>query len=257
MRGWTVFFQLINCDIKAFIRGLRTHFIDILIVFFTNVMVFGYLLQQEGAHAGYAAFFVVGAIATFGFIQIVGKVAIFLADMEGEKTLFHTLVMPISSSMVFYCIATGWAITSVFLSAILIPIGKLFVFTEWNWGMISIWKMALMLISSNFFFAFFGIWLSSVLKMTSLNSLWLRYIVPMWMFGGYTYAWSSMYNLSPTLGYISLVNPMIYVTEGMRAAALGQEGYLPFWFCLPMLWLFTFVCAKVGVKRLKRKLDCV
>ena len=257
MRGWTVFFQLIGCDIKDFIRGLRVEFTDTLILFFTNVMALGYLLQQEGAPAGYAAFFVVGAIATFGFIAIVGKVAVFLADMEGDKTLFHTLVMPISSSMVFYYIATSWAVTSIFLSALLIPVGKLFVFTQWNWEVVSIWKLALMLISSNFFFAFFALWLSSVVKMTSLNSLWRRYIAPMWLLGGYTYAWSSMYNLSPTFAYISLVNPMIYVTEGMRAAALGPEGYLPFWLCLPMLWLFTFVCAKVGVKRLKRKLDCV
>ena len=85
----------------------------------------------------------------------------------------------------------------------------------------------------NLFFGFFALWLSSVVKgMTSLNSLWLRYIAPMWMFGGYVYSWQQAYSMSHVVGYISLVNPMIYVMEGMRAAALGNANYLPFWVCI-------------------------
>ena len=85
MSSWTTFSQLIRRDLIAFKRGFRKKFIDTTVLFFTNVMAFGYLLQQEGAPEGYAAFFVVGAIASFGFVEIVGKVGIQLADIIKNK----------------------------------------------------------------------------------------------------------------------------------------------------------------------------
>lgn len=258
MSSWMVFFHLIRRDLIAFKREFLVKFIDTFCLFFTNVMAFGYFLQQEGAHAGYAAFFVVGAIASFGFVEIVGKVGVQLADMYGDRTICHTLVMPISSSRIFYYIGTSWAITSMLLSAFLFPIGKLLVFTEWSWGDVSVLKLIPMFITANLFFGFFALWLTGVIKdMTSLNSLWLRYIAPMWMFGGYVYSWQSAYDLSPIVGIISLINPMIYVMEGMRSAALGQQGYLPYWLCIGMLWVFIIACTKHATHLLRRKLDCI
>jgi ABC-2 type transport system permease protein len=258
MNNFSVFFQLLRRDLTIFGREFCVKFIDTFCLFFTNVMAFGYFLQQEGMHTGYAAFFVVGAIASFGFVEIVGKVGIFLADMGGDRTIFHTLVMPIRSNMVFLYMGVGWAVTSMMLSAPLFPIGKLLVFNEWDLSRLSYFRVILMFITANLFFGFFALWLSSVIKdMTSLNSLWLRYIAPMWMFGGYVYSWESAYNLNYIVGYISLINPMIYVMEGMRAAALGQDGYLPFWFSFGMLWLFIIACGMHAMRRLRRKLDCI
>jgi len=258
MSNWATYFHLIRRDLIVFRREFWTKFIDTALLFFTNVMAFGYFLQQEGAHEGYAAFFVVGAIASFGFVEIIGKVGLLLADMDGDKTINHTLVMPIRSNMVFYYIASSWAITSMIFSALLFPIGKLLVFTEWNWEAISFWRVVLLFVTANLFFGSFALWLSGVIKgMTRLNSLWFRYIAPMWMFGGYVYSWQSAYDLSHLVGYLSFINPMIYVMEGMRAAALGQEGYLPFWLSFCMLWVFIIACTMHGIRRLRRKLDCI
>ncbi len=258
MNGWPVFFQLIRKDLTVFKRSFWKKFFDTSILFITNVLAFGYFLQQEGAHEGYAAFFVIGAIASFGFIEIVGKVGIQLADMGGDRTIFHTLVMPIRSRMVFYYMGISWAMTSILMSILLFPLGKLLVFTEWNLAGISWWRLMVMFVTANLFFGYFALWLTGILKnMTDLNQLWLRYIAPMWMFGGYVYSWQSAYALSPIVGYISLINPMIYVMEGMRAAALGQAGYLPFWVSILMLWIFIFACSLHASRRLRQKLDCI
>lgn len=258
MNSWPVFFQLIRKDLTVFRRSFWKKFVDTSILFITNVLAFGYFLQQEGAHEGYAAFFVVGAIASFGFVEIVGKVGIQLADMGGDRTIFHTLVMPIHSRMVFYYMGISWAITSILMSILLFPLGKLLVFTEWNLAGISWWRLTIMFVTANLFFGYFALWLTGILKnMTDLNQLWLRYIAPMWMFGGYVYSWQSAYDLSPVVGYISLINPMIYVMEGMRAAALGQAGYLPFWMSMLMLWIFIIACSLHANKRLRQKLDCI
>ena len=79
----------------------------------------------------------------------------------------------------------------------------------------------------------------------------------MYMFGGYLYSWHAVYALSAIGGYLSLVNPLIYTMEGMRAAILGQEGYLPFWFSFVALMLFTIAFAWNAISRLKKRLDCI
>ncbi len=258
MGSWIVFFQLIKRDLSVFKRDFWQRFSDTALLFITNVLVFGYFLQQEGAPKGFAAFFVVGAVASFGFTQIVGKVGIQLADMGGDRTIFHTLIMPIRSNMVFYYIGLSWAITSILMSILLFPLGKLIVLSEWSLDQISWWRLPIVFVSANLFFGYFALWLTGILNnMTDLNRLWFRYIAPMWLFGGYIYSWQSAYNMSPIVGYISLINPMIYVMEGMRAAALGQAGYLPFWLSIVMLWVFIVLCALHAKQKLKRKLDCI
>jgi len=258
MNRWIVFFELIKQDLIIFKRECVTKYIDTIILFITNVVGFGYFMQLEGATEGYAAFFAIGAIASFGFIDIVAKVALRLADIYGERTINHILAMPISSSMFFYYIGISWAMSSILLSAPLFIIGKLLVFKQLTLSALSIPKLITIFVTANLFFGFFAFWLTGIMKgMTNLSSLWLRYIAPMWLLGGYTYSWESLMQMSHPLGYISLINPMIYVMEGMRAAVLGQEGYLPFWLTLVMLWLFIFICKTHGSFCLKRKLDCL
>jgi len=77
------------------------------------------------------------------------------------------------------------------------------------------------------------------------------------MFGGYMYSWYAVYHVSPLIGYAHLINPVLYVMEGMRAAVLGQEGYLPFWFSFTALFAFTVVIAWDALRRLRKRLDCV
>ena len=253
--SWQVFSQLLRRDLFAFKREYPSKFIYTLFLFFTNVMVFCYFLPQEGLPKEYAPFFLVGAIASFGFVEVVGKVSVFMADLQGDRTISHTLVMPIPSWVVFCYIGIFWALTSALIAIFLFPIGKLFLFTEFDLSLISYSRLIPMFITINIFFGFFALWLASVIKdMGSINSLWLRYIVPLWMFGAYAYSWEASYQLSPTVAYFTLINPMVYVMEGMRAAALGQAGYLPYWVCQTALWAFIFACTLHAIRRLKRRI---
>ena len=258
MNSWPVFMQLLRRDLLAFRREYISKLLDTFWLFFCNVIAFGYFMQLEGAHAGYAAFFVVGAIASFGFIEIVGKVSILMADLQGDRTISHTLVMPIRPTWVFCYMGVSWAMTSALLSIPLFPLGKLLVFNGLDLSLISYWRLLLMYITINLFFGFFALWLAGILKdISSLSSLWLRYIAPMWMFGAYTYSWGAVYQMNHLIGIVSFINPMLYVMEGMRSAMLGPKGYLPFWICFLVLWGFIMACTWHAIRRFKKRLDCV
>lgn len=253
----TVYYLILR-DFHVFKEDFWGRFIDIAILLFTTVLVFSFFLPSYGLESGYGPFILIGVISGFGFFEVMGKVSTVIADLEGDRTLLYTLTLPIPSWLVFVYMGVSWSLLSSILSLFLFPLGKLVLYSQFDLSKISFIKLPLMFLISNLFFGFFALWLSSVFKkMSRLTHLFVRVINPMYMFGGYMYSWYSVYAFSPAIAYLHLFNPLLYVMEGMRAATLGQMGYLPFWFSFVALSLFTLVIAWDAVRRMKRRLDCV
>jgi hypothetical protein len=258
MTSSKVFLQLMKRDLTIFFRDYRNKFIDMVIVFSNNVLIFGYFMSGHGLSDNYGPFLLIAAIGSFGLIEIVGKVALFLSDLEGDRAISQLLIMPIPSWAVFIYMALFWAISAALLSILLFPAGKLLLWERFDLSLISYLKLIPIFITGNLFFGAFALWLSSVISgLSSLNALWLRYVVPLWMFGTYFFSWHDAYVLNPWIGGILLLNPIVYVIEGMRSATLGPEGYLPYWVSLIALWIFIGVLTTHAIHRLKKRLDCV
>ncbi len=256
--SFSAVFQLFKRDMVSFWRTYPGKMIDILSFFTTTAIVFGYFMPSGEGMANYGVFIIIGAIASFGLIEIVGKVSLLLADIEGDRTISQSLILPLKSEMLFGYIGCYWALNSTLLSLLLFPLSKILLFHQFDLSKISYLRFIAIYLSGNLFFGFFSLWLTSMLRgIDGVGGLWARVINPMWMFGAYFYSWESAYKVSPLVGYLHFINPMVYIMEGSRAAALGQEGYLPFWFCLVMVWIFIFACAFHAISKLKKRLDCV
>ncbi len=256
--SWSLFLQLMRKDLLQFRRVYAGKFFDTCFLFFTNVIVFAYFLPQFIAFSDYGPFILIGAIASFGLFDIIAQVSELIFDVEGDRAINFTLAMPAPSWVVFGQIALKWAANNFLLCIPLFLVGKLILWAQFDLWKINIPKLLLIYVTSCLFFGFFSLWLTSILrKVKSLSSLFLRFINPLFMFGGFFFTWQSTFELSPILGYVILINPMIYVMEGMRAAALGQEGYLPFWICVIVLWGFILTLGACALNILKKRLDCV
>jgi ABC-2 type transport system permease protein len=249
---------LIRRDFRVFKGEFWGKFIDTSLVLFTTVIIFGHFLPSAGLQSDYGPFILVGAIAGFGFFEVMGKVSLMIADMEGERTILYTLTLPIPSWLVFVYIGVSWALLSSIMSLLMFPLGKLLLFSQFDLTKIDPFRLLLVFLMSNLFFGFFALWLSAVLKkMSNLSHLFVRVINPMYSFGGLWYSYYSIEKISAGAAYGHLVNPLIYIMEGMRAATLGQEGYLPFWISLCGITAFTIVLGWDAIRRLQRRLDCV
>lgn len=253
-----VFLELLKRDLRGFWREYPNKLFDTGFMFFTNMIVFAYLMPKQGLDASYGVFLMFGAIASFGLIEIVGRVGVLLADIDGERAISQTMILPVSAKMVFCYIAIYWALTSMLLSVLLFPFGKLLLWDRFDLGQISFIRLIPIYLSANLFYGVFALWLTSILKgMEGLNTLWMRIINPIWMFGAYFYSWQASFKLSPIIAYASLINPMVYIMEGIRSAGLGQKGFLPYGACLAILWGFIILFGILATKRLKKRLDCV
>jgi ABC-2 type transport system permease protein len=251
-------YHLIRRDLRVFKGDFWGKLFDNALLLFTTIVIFGYFLPAYGLKADYGPFLFIGVIAGFGFFDMMGKVSSLIADIEGDRTILYTLTLPIPSWLVFVYIGISWGLLSSIISILMFPLGKLLLYSQFDLGKINLLQLPLIFILSNLFFGFFGLWLVAVLKkMSSLGHLFIRVINPMYSFGGWWYSWLAIFTISPVLGYLHLINPLLYVMEGMRAACLGQEGYLPFWFSLAALSFLTLVFAWNAIRRLQKRLDCV
>lgn len=251
-------YHLICRDLRVFKKEFWGKMINTALLMFTTICIFGYFLPSYGLEAGYGSFLLIGVIAGFGFFEVIGKVSVMLSDIEGDKSILYLLSLPVPSWMIFSYFALSWGLLSSLLSLCMFPIGKALLFNEFSITKFNFFQLPLIFIMSNLFFGFFALWLSAILKnMSSLTHLFVRVINPMYSFGGWWYSYAAIYKLYPTLASLHLINPLLYVMEGMRAATLGQEGYLPFWVSLSALAAFTLFFAWDAIRRLQRRLDCV
>lgn len=258
MNSLSTLSQLLKRDIVRIKREFLGTLFDSSFLLFCMLVVFGYLMSSYGLGESYGPFLLVSAIASFGFFSTVGKVFNLVTDIEGDRLISYSLTLPLPSWLVFVYIGLFWALESLVTTIFLFPIGKLILFNQFDLSQISYLKLVPFYISINIFYGFFSLWLSSILKnMHDLGKLWVRVINPLVMFGSFYNSWNAAYQAAPTVALIELINPVLYVMEGMRNATLGLPSAIPFWVCLCAIWCFTLICGFLAIKKLQTRLDCV
>lgn len=88
-----------------------------------------------------------------------------------------------------------------------------------------------------------------------IGTFWFRVNFVLLVFGG---TWIPHYVISsviPTIGYLTFLNPITYITEGLRQSIVGGSRFLPIHTCLIALTLFSVVLIGFSFHALKRRID--
>jgi len=253
-----VMWQLIQTDLKIYRKSIVSQMINMACWVTTIILTAAYVLPQLGMQAGYGAFIAVSSIATLALFDSFGNIAMFLADLEGNRTITFPLTLPLPTWMVF--IGHGFFVTIkiTVLTLMVLPIAKLLLWNNLDLSHMSIWKTILMTFSIQLFSGFYCLFMISIVtSMQHVMKVWMRFIFPLWFFGGSQFSWMTLNKFLPSLSYAALANPFLYGMEGIHSAVLGQEGYLPFWGCIAALWLVSGLFGLIAVKKLKKRLDFV
>ena len=253
-----LFWQMLKTDLIIFKKNIITRFIDTCVWVSMLAFVISYLYPQLGMAQEFGAFWLVGAIVSSCLFDIEATSADFVADVEGNKTITYPLTLPISSWAVFVKLALSYACKSAVFAIIIIPLGKLVLWDKLTFTYFDPFKFISIFLIINLFFGFFSLFMSSLVKkMSNFTKIWVRFFFPMWILGGVMFPWKLIYNISPRLAYLFLLNPITYANEGIRATVLSQKDYLPFWLCVPMLCFFGIIFGFWSIVRLKKQLDFV
>ncbi len=250
--------KLLQTDLEIFKQTIGGKLIDLFIWIITMVLVTAYLMPSFGLTTAYTGFLIASLVVSAGLFEVYSSVTNLISDFDGTNITSFYLILPMPSWLVFIEKMIYFTINTAAMGILVLPISKLLVWNMLDLSQFSIMKFSLIFMLANIFYGAFTLWITSrVPGIEQIGSVWMRFVYPLWFLGGFQYSWQVLYDTSPTLAYASLINPMMYVMEGARAAILGQEGSLNFWVCAVMLTLFTLLCTWHGLRRLKKRLDYV
>lgn len=255
---FTVFAGLVSADLAVFKQTFFNQFINIAIWVVLTIVVMGYIMPFFGLPHDFGVFQFAGALAAAGLFEIYASSIELISDFQGDRTIDYRLTLPIPSQLVLLSKAVYFFIVYFVLSLFVFPMGKLSLWNQLDLYKISYIKLLCIMIVQNIFYACLVLWIGSkITDMGKLSNVWRRFIFPMWFLGGFQFSWYALYTITPVFAYINLLNPMIYITEALRVAVLGQPGYLPFWTCLAAVLFFSVLSLVIALRNLKKRLDFV
>lgn len=255
---WSVFKDMLISDMHVLRQFFLGKLLNRIIWVGSYVIIMSHIMPSFGLSTSYGPFILAGLIASIGLLESFSSTAAIVADLNGDRTITYYLTLPIPASLVFIRMLCFYALEFAMLGMIILPIGSLLLKEPLSFGAISWGKFAIIFTIINLFHGSFILWAASITKnMATISNIMSRLIHPFWFFGGFQFSWHVLHKIWPKLAYLMLLNPVTYTMEGLRAAILGQQDYLPFWGSVVMLTCFTVLLTWNGIVRMKKRLDFV
>lgn len=249
--------QLLKRSFYTFKSSIRSKVQNCVVWSMITTLVFHSIMPAMGL-TNFGPFILVTGAATWGLFAVMHNVATIIGDITGENSLSYELTLPVPHWLIFVKIALVNMYQSFIFAMLVTPLGKLLLWNSLHFPHFCYIKFFLIISVANFFYGAFSLFLASITKnLYKLDNVWLRVIFPMFYLGGYQFSWKMLYQFSPKLAYISLINPMMYILEGTRAATLDPSMSLPYWTCLAVSLCCGIAAMWLGIYKFKKRLDCI
>ena len=241
-------------DRKIHIFLARTVVQPLLLVFvFANV--FPRISQGIGGGAGASRFttiLVPGVVALSVIINGVQAVAVNLVqEISYNREIEDRILAPISVRMVAVEKIVFGALQGLFAGLVVFPIAAVVpatpVYVHIHW-VVLVTMAPLACLTS----AALGLTLGTLLEPRSVTFLFSIVLLPLTILGGLYYPWSKL-SAIPWLQVAVLANPLIYMTEGFRAALVTKVPHMSLTGIYAALSLFTVVLTVAGIKGFRRR----
>jgi ABC-type multidrug transport system permease subunit len=116
-----------------------------------------------------------------------------------------------------------------------------------NWAL-----LALILVASSLLTGALGLVLGTAMDPRKMQMLFAVILLPATMLGCVYYPWSALHGIR-WLQIAVLVNPMVYMSEGLRAVLTPGVGHMPMWAILTVLAGGTAVFGYLGARTFTRR----
>ena len=97
-----------------------------------------------------------------------------------------------------------------------------------------------------------GLFLGTVVNPRKISVLFAVVVIPVTFLGCVYYPWSALHAIR-WLQILVLINPMVYMTEGLRAALTPSIGHMPLWAIMLALVGGTAVFGYLGVRSFRNR----
>lgn len=219
-------------------------------------VVFGYLLPKMGfMQRGYTAALLPGVLAVSMALAAVQSVALpMVADFGFTKEIEDRLLAPIDSRLVALEKVVSGALQGVLAAAFVLPLARLIMGPIDGLSLGHVGVVVAVTTFGAAAFSMLGLFLGSVIEAQQIGLLFGLIVAPMIMFGCAYYPWRGL-DAVPAMKYAVLLNPLTYVSEGLRAVLIPGRPHMPIVAVLGALAGVTVAFWRLGLRAfLKRAL---
>lgn len=232
----TVFAALMRRDLRVARLELPFFLIRVALQPLLFTIVFGYLLPKMGfigrgsASTGgvhYTTALLPGILAISLTLSSIQSVALpMVQDFGWTREIEDRLLAPVSTSLVAFERVVMGTLQGCVAAVFVLPIARLIMGPIPDLSLGNLGAVALVTVLGATAFSALGLWLGTAINPPQIGLMFSVIITPMIMFGCAYYPWTGL-DAVPVLKYVVLINPMVYVAEGLRAGLTPAVAHMP------------------------------
>jgi ABC-2 type transport system permease protein len=250
----TTMLALLHRDMRVAQRELKFFLLRVGLQPLLFTFIFGYVMPRQGIIAqGYTSMLLPGILALSMTLSGMQAVALPLViDFGWTKEIEDRLLAPISISAVGVEKIVVGIIQSIIAGLIVFPLAALVMRGSFSLTLAHPLLLALIAILASWLFSAFGLCIGTVAEPQQIGLVFNVLIAPMIMFGCAYYPWAAL-AVVPVVQKLVLINPLVYASEGFRAALTAQLPHMSLWLIFGGLIGFSLLFTYVGLRQFERR----
>jgi ABC-2 type transport system permease protein len=253
----TTMVALLHRDLRVARRELKYFFLRVGLQPILFTFIFGYVMPRQGiVQEGYANLLLPGILALSMTLSGMQSVALpLIVDFGWTKEIEDRLLAPISIGGVALEKIIVGVIQAVIAGLFVLPLAWLMMGSRLNIQMHSVAMLVSIALLTSWLFSAFGMVLGTIAEPQQIGLMFNVLLGPMIFFGCAYYPWAALHVI-PWFQKLVLINPLVYASEGFRAALTPQLPHMSLWLIFGGLGLFSVLFTYLGMRQFqKRSLD--
>ncbi len=253
----TAMLGLLHRDMRVARRELKFFFLRVGLQPLLFTFIFGYVMPRQGIIAqNYSSTLLPGILSLSMTLSGMQAVALPLViDFGWSKEIEDRLLAPISVSAVALEKILVGIIQSIIAGIIVLPLAWLIMGAGFSLQLDHPVLLISVALLASWLFSAFGLTVGTMADPQQIGLVFNVLIAPMIMFGCAYYPWAGL-KVVPIVQKLVLLNPLVYASEGFRAALTSQIPHMPLWLIFGGLLGFSILFTFVGLRQFdKRAVD--
>ena len=251
---WTVFAALLRRDVRVAVKELPFFLLRTVMQPLLFVIVFGALLPKMGfVRGGYQSALLPGILAVSLTLSAVQAVSLpMVMDFGWTREIEDRLLAPVPTSVVATEKIVSGVLQGLMAAIVVLPIARLVMGPITGLTFAHVGELGLVTLLGASAFSAMGMWIGTAIEGQQIGLMFSLIIAPMLFFGCAYYPWRGL-DAVPIVKYAVLINPLVYVAEGMRGALTPSIPHMSFPIVLGALVFITAVFWRFGLRSFYRK----
>ena len=223
-----VFGALLRRDARVARRELPFFLVRTIMQPVLFLVVFGFLLPRMGfVRGGYTTALLPGILAVSLTMSSVQSVALpMMQDFGWTREIEDRLLAPVPVRLVAIEKLVAASIQGTIAAIVILPLARIIMGPLPGFSTAHAGAALIVTLLGSLAFASLGLWMGTAIAPQQIGLMFSIIIAPMLMFGCAYYPWRGLDRV-PVMKYLVLVNPLVYVAEGMRGAITPDVPHMP------------------------------